>query len=185
MPITKASGNAVTAAAKGDLVVGSATNDSSVLAVGANGTTLVADSAEATGLKWAAPSGGGTYSTWSPTFSGLTVGNGTLTARYTQIGKLVNFIFIFRLGSTSSVSGRIDVSVPVAEARNTAPFTAQFDDSGVGSTAGYVSIESGYFATRAMNSSGTYTTLGDTTASVPFTWANLDFIYFTGTYEAA
>ena len=29
------------------------------LAVGANGTTLVADSAEATGLKWAAPAGGG------------------------------------------------------------------------------------------------------------------------------
>jgi hypothetical protein len=55
MPITKASSNAVAAAAKGDLVVGNATNDSGVLAVGANGTTLVADSSEATGLKWATP----------------------------------------------------------------------------------------------------------------------------------
>jgi len=32
------------------------------LGVGANGTTLVADSSEATGLKWATPSGGSTFS---------------------------------------------------------------------------------------------------------------------------
>jgi len=60
MPITKASSNAVAPAAKGDLVVGSATNDSGVLAVGANNTVLTADSAEATGLKWATPAGGAT-----------------------------------------------------------------------------------------------------------------------------
>jgi len=45
--------------AKGDLVVGTGADTFSRLAVGANGTTLVADSAEATGLKWAAPAGGG------------------------------------------------------------------------------------------------------------------------------
>jgi hypothetical protein len=54
MPITKASGNSVTAAAKGDLVVGNATNDSGVLSVGANNTVLTADSSTATGVKWAA-----------------------------------------------------------------------------------------------------------------------------------
>jgi len=59
MAITKASGNSVTAAAKGDLVVGSATNDSSILAVGTNDYVLTAASGEATGLKWAAPAGGG------------------------------------------------------------------------------------------------------------------------------
>lgn len=58
MAITKSSSNAVAPAAKGDLVVGSATNDSSVLAVGANDTVLTADSAEATGLKWATASSG-------------------------------------------------------------------------------------------------------------------------------
>jgi len=45
--------------AKGDLVVGTGADTFSRLAVGTNGYTLVADSAEATGLKWAAPSGGG------------------------------------------------------------------------------------------------------------------------------
>ena len=45
--------------AKGDLVVGTGADTFSRLAVGTNGHTLVADSAETTGLKWAAPAGGG------------------------------------------------------------------------------------------------------------------------------
>jgi len=44
-------------AVKGNIVVGTGTDTSAVLAVGANGTTLVADSSEATGLKWQAPAG--------------------------------------------------------------------------------------------------------------------------------
>jgi hypothetical protein len=44
--------------AKGDLVPGTGADTFARLAVGANGTILTADSAEATGLKWAAASGG-------------------------------------------------------------------------------------------------------------------------------
>ena len=43
--------------AKGDLVPGTGADTFSRLAVGANGTVLTADSAETTGLKWAAPAG--------------------------------------------------------------------------------------------------------------------------------
>jgi hypothetical protein len=45
--------------AKGDLIAATAADTVSRLGVGANGTVLTADSAEATGLKWATPSGGG------------------------------------------------------------------------------------------------------------------------------
>jgi hypothetical protein len=45
--------------AKGDLVAGTGADTFSRLGVGANGTILTADSAEATGLKWAAAAGGG------------------------------------------------------------------------------------------------------------------------------
>jgi hypothetical protein len=43
--------------AKGDLVPGTGADTFARLAVGANGTVLTADSAEATGLKWAAGAG--------------------------------------------------------------------------------------------------------------------------------
>ena len=43
--------------AKGDLVPGTGADTFSRLAVGSNGTVLTADSAEATGLKWATPAG--------------------------------------------------------------------------------------------------------------------------------
>jgi hypothetical protein len=52
MPISKASSNAVAPAAKGDLVVGTTTNDSGILGVGSNGETLVADSSTSTGLRY-------------------------------------------------------------------------------------------------------------------------------------
>ena len=55
MAITKASSNAVAPAAKGDLIAGTTTNDSGVLAVGNNGETLVADSSATTGLRYQAP----------------------------------------------------------------------------------------------------------------------------------
>lgn len=45
--------------AKGDLIVGSAADTAARLAVGTNGQILVADSAEVTGVKWAAAAGGG------------------------------------------------------------------------------------------------------------------------------
>ena len=45
--------------AKGDLVVGTGADTFSRLAAGTNGYLLTADSAEATGLKWAAAAGGG------------------------------------------------------------------------------------------------------------------------------
>ena len=47
--------------AKGDLVVGTGADTFSRLAVGTNTYILTADSAEATGLKWAAPSGGASF----------------------------------------------------------------------------------------------------------------------------
>jgi hypothetical protein len=47
--------------AKGDLVAATAADTVSRLAVGANGTVLTADSAEATGLKWATPSSAPTF----------------------------------------------------------------------------------------------------------------------------
>lgn len=53
MGISKATASSVAPGAKGDLVVGSATNDAAILTVGTNNHVLTADSSTATGLKWA------------------------------------------------------------------------------------------------------------------------------------
>ena len=82
---TNAIQNAIVTA-KGDLIGASASSTPLVLAVGADGTQLVADSAEATGLKWATPATAASGLTLinSTTFSGA--GNvavdGVFTATY-------------------------------------------------------------------------------------------------------
>jgi len=60
--------------AKGDLIVGSADDAVTRLAVGTNAYVLTADSNEATGLKWAAPAAVGTFDT-SIVFEGATADN--------------------------------------------------------------------------------------------------------------
>ena len=57
--VTITNSMATTIDAKGDLIGGTGSDTFARLAVGANDTVLTADSTTATGLKWAAPAGGG------------------------------------------------------------------------------------------------------------------------------
>ena len=66
--------------AKGDLLVGSAADTVARLAVGTNGYTLVADSAETTGLKWAAASSGALT-----LIKSQTVGSGVSSVEITDV----------------------------------------------------------------------------------------------------
>jgi hypothetical protein len=72
--------------AKGDLVPGTGADTFARLAVGANNTVLTADSAEATGLKWAAPAGGLTLIT-RQSFSSVADTSTTFDGRFTSTYK--------------------------------------------------------------------------------------------------
>jgi len=91
MAITKATASSIAPAAKGDLVVGSATNDASVLSVGTNDTVLTADSSTATGLKWATPASGGMtlINTGGTTLSGASVTISSIPGTYKNLQLII------------------------------------------------------------------------------------------------
>lgn len=72
--------------AKGDLVPGTGADTFARLAVGANGTVLTADSAEATGLKWATPAAGGGITLISTTsLSGSSITLSSIASTYKNL----------------------------------------------------------------------------------------------------
>jgi hypothetical protein len=132
----------------------------------------------------------GAWRSFTPTFSNFTLGNGTVVARYAQIGKTVHFYVQVTLGSTSSVTGSIAINAPVAKNSNMgAPIgQAFFQDSGTAfQTAGYLQSSPGsnVFEAFAFLANLTYLQSAITSATIPFTWANTDLFGFRGTYEVA
>ena len=96
--------------AKGDLIAATANDTPARLAVGSNNLVLMADSAEATGLKWA-----GTYTTYTPT---VTAGTGSFTSvsatsRYVVLGKMCHWLGKVTITTVGTASGAIVLTVPV------------------------------------------------------------------------
>ena len=166
--------------AKGDLIGATAADTPARLAVGANDTVLIADSAETTGMRW-----GGGWTTWTPTLANFTLGNGTVTARYQQIGKTVNFSVKVILGSTSSVTGAVGVSLPANNAQNGHLFNTFIGDVGVGNYNGLAESFDNYVYVRAILTNSTYSSFSAISSTVPFTWTTNDYFFITGSYEVA
>ena len=122
--------------AKGDLISATGSDVPARLAVGANGTMLVANSAESTGLKWTTATDQFPWTTFTPTYTSFTLGNGTVNyAQYLQIGKIVFVRVMVTLGSTSSVSGGFGITVPVATAEPNSTFNGFANLAGHNGTA--------------------------------------------------
>lgn len=175
--------------AKGDLIAASANDTPARLGVGSNGSLLMADSSTATGLKWSfAP-----WATWTPGYNGITVGNGTVIARYSQIGATMNAYFSLKFGSTTSLVGNlILISLPNNASSNYLQYdsimgTAKYTDSGTAEALGYMDWYNNFYGVRLLvqNTSGTYATTAPMSPTVPWTWATGDCISFNITYEVA
>lgn len=122
------------------------------------------------------------WSTYTPTFTNFTLGNGTVTAKYYRVGRTTTVSVNVTLGTTSAVTGVITFSLPVSYAA-TARFTG-YCRMAVGSTFIGSLIGSGGNAQMvAHNASGTYVSTTATSATVPGTWASTHTFIAQATYE--
>ena len=170
--------------AKGDLVAATANDTPARLAVGANDTMLVADSTAATGLAYKSAATLYAYTAWTPTLGSITIGNGTVAARYAKVGKMVNFQLKITLGSTSAVTGRITFTLP-SSANQNVNFAGMFASGGGTDFPGvFFPIGSTVYC-DAINTAGTYAVTNVTSATVPLTWGTNNQVWVNGIYEEA
>lgn len=131
------------------------------------------------------------WQTWTPTYTNISVGNGTALAHYRRYGKLVIVRFVFVLGSTSTIGTAPTFTLPVEaaaiySATNKIQVGTGFaDDNGV---AGYqlaISLRATTTPTiEAMTANTTYVNQVPVTSSVPFGWGTTDSMTMTFMYEA-
>jgi hypothetical protein len=169
--------------AKGDIVTASASDTPAILSKGADGTVLVADSTASTGLRW-----GGGWTTFAGTWTNITIGNGTVVARYQIVGKTCNYEYSLTLGSTTSIGSVPFITLPATpKTIGGVVGMAIFNDTGSSQLLGWVINLSGANAYPAsVGVGGTYALNGGyLTSSAPFTWTTNDSIIFRGSYEVA
>jgi hypothetical protein len=168
--------------AKGDLISATANDTPARLAVGTNNYFLRANSTESTGLEWA-----GAWTSFTPTYLNLTVGNGTNTGKYLRIGNIVFVMTSFVFGSTSSMTGsplRHYFPFTSATTNNSLIGNAYLLDSGTMDYPGAI-VQAGNdnVVIYSIDASTTYSRMGGISTTVPFTWATNDAIRLDYFYE--
>jgi hypothetical protein len=117
---------------------------------------------------------------WTPIFTGLSVGNGTLTSKYKLVDKELMGRVALVWGNTTSISGSVSLTMPFAAVTHagTAPRVGEcgFTDAGIGTYAGPLIMVGGSFILEAINTAGTYGVMTNLSSTIPFTWVTTDEI---------
>lgn len=125
---------------------------------------------------------------WTPTYTNLTIGNGTVDLAYVEDGELIVVRWELTLGSTSTIGTNPLISPPVTMAGmldNTPLGVATYREDGGSLYKGTITEAGGELRLRGENAGGPFVTLVQLSATVPFTFGDLDEIALTATYQAA
>ena len=120
-----------------------------------------------------------TVTTYNPTFTGLTLGNGTVSAKYCKVGGVIIDEIVITFGSTTAVTGEVVISGMQASSGSNPFIEGHVNLHDAGSTY-YVGVARRHSATaitiHAQNTSSTYASVATLSATVPHTWAVSDQI---------
>jgi hypothetical protein len=168
----------------GDTLYASAANTPARLGIGTTGQVLTVAGGVPT---WATPAGaGGTWQAYTPTLNQITLGNGTLSARYTQTGKTVSFWIKLTQGSTTTWnSSYAGVTLPFASPYQ---FVANLYSEQSTNGSGVAVIQAGgdqYIYLRVFSTGGTYASTTSFSSGVPVTWTTGNYFHLSGTYEVS
>ena len=122
------------------------------------------------------------------TFTGFTKGNATVVSKYTRLGDLVHFWGAVTLGSTSSITGELDITLPITAQGGTVyfPSSSWISDATAGSfICSAVQVGTTTIRMIVINTAGTYAANAAVSATSPMTWAVNDQFYWNHTYTAA
>jgi hypothetical protein len=138
----------------------------------------------------------GTYTDHSTAMTfpgGVTVGNGTKTAYYARVNNFVHFYGKFTLGSTSAITGAIQLGLPINMdsfmIATGQPFgLVYYQDASAGTLVPADAISVGVantVYTSLWNTAGTFASRVNVSAGNPFTWAVSDTFFWNLYYKAA
>jgi hypothetical protein len=119
---------------------------------------------------------------WTGSVSNPVLGNGTVDARYLQVGKTVRFRLILTMGSTTTYgSGAWGLTLPIAPSDSQAVACVYVDASASTRCAGTAWLTNGSGIFRMLPP--TDAASAGIAATTPFTWATSDQVIISGTYE--
>ena len=130
----------------------------------------------------------GQLTSYTPTWSNLTVGNATQDWAYQIVGDIVTVTGSITFGSTTAMGTNPYMTLPITAYSGAVQLRgfAALGDSGTATyIASPISVDTVgvyYFCTLT---NGTFASEGVTTATVPFTWTTNDFIRATLIYRKA
>jgi hypothetical protein len=132
----------------------------------------------------------GAWTAYTPTLGGFTLGNGTITGFYCQIGKVVFFRARLLFGSTTTAaSSNIAFSLPVEAKTGTVSTLGGTFTGGVWDASASTPYMTGAYLsatdTAVLRIIGASGALSLFTTTTPFTWTTSDAAFISGAYEAA
>ena len=131
----------------------------------------------------------GAWTSFTPSWTGLTPSNGFVSAQYSQFNKILFVRVFFTFGTTTSMGDPVRMTLPASLTQTTNQEIvgwAQYTDTGIASYPGYVSVSSSTQVTLGViNTAGTYSTSNNVNNARPFVFAYTDSVVFEFTTRLA